>query len=186
MRPENAGLLVVDVQQRLLDVQPTPKRTVWNIGRLLDGADILGVRCVAVEQAPDKLGPFPPDLTKRIEAFSSHPIASKLSFSCGECGHLFADWQEAGIEHVLICGMETHVCVLQSALDLLAAGFQVMVAVDAVSSRYVLDHETALRRLELSGALLTTTESVIFEWCGRAGTTEFKQISQLAKQIPPE
>jgi nicotinamidase-related amidase len=186
MRPEDTGLLVVDVQQRLLDVQPEPEHTAWNIGRLLDGAEILGIRCSAAEQVPEKLGPTIPLLAKKIEAISPSPIAGKIAFSCGACGELFADWQETGIHRVLICGLETHVCVMQTALDLLAGGFQVLVTVDAVSSRYRIDHETALRRLELSGALLTSTESALFEWCGRAGTAEFKQISKLAKQSPPE
>ena len=88
----------------------------------------------------------------------------------------------SGIHRVLVCGIETHVCVQQTVLDLLAAGFQVLVAVDAVSSRFAIDHETALRRMEASGALLTTTEAALFEWCGEAGKAEFKEISKLAKE----
>jgi isochorismate hydrolase len=86
---------------------------------------------------------------------------------------------------VLLCGIETHVCVGQTALDLLAAGFRVYIAVDAVAARSTLDHETALRRMESSGAVLTTTEAALFEWCIRAGTPEFRQISALAKELPP-
>ena len=81
--------------------------------------------------------------------------------------------------------METHVCVQQTVLDLLADGYQVQVAVDAVSARYAINHKTGLRRLELSGGLLTTVEAALFEWCGRAGTAEFRKISALVKESGP-
>jgi nicotinamidase-related amidase len=84
-----------------------------------------------------------------------------------------------------VCGIETHVCVLQTVLDLLADGFNVYVAVDAVGSRNWLDHDVALRRMESRGATLTTVESALFEWCAVAGTPEFKQISALAKETVP-
>ena len=181
MRPSDTGLLVVDVQERLLGVQAEADRIVWNIRRLLDGAKILDVQSAATEQYPEKLGPTAPDLVARLSVAPS----SKQTFSCGTCDEIFSAWRLADIHRVLICGIETHVCVQQSALDLLAAGFQVLVAVDAVSSRFEIDHDTALRRMEASGALLTTTEAVLFEWCGAAGTEEFKQISALAKESLP-
>ena len=106
----------------------------------------------------------------------------KEAFSCSECGKLFAIWRELGIRRILICGMETHVCVQQTVLDLLADGYQVQIAVDAISSRYPINHEIGLRRMESSGGLLTTVEAALFEWCERAGTTEFKKIIALAKE----
>jgi nicotinamidase-related amidase len=108
-----------------------------------------------------------------------------MAFSCGACGEIFATWHEAGIHRVLLGGIETHVCIQQTALDLLAAGFQVFIAVDAVGSRSRLDDEIALRRMESSGAAITTTEAALFEWCERAGTPEFRQISNLAKEAAP-
>lgn len=179
MRPGDTGLLVVDVQERLLTAQPNAKRIVWNARRLLDGAKLLGVRAAATEQYPEKLGPTAAELTERL----TDPPASKLAFSCRGCDSIFGPWREAGIHRVLVCGIETHVCVQQTVLDLLAAGFQVNVAVDAVGSRFAIDHDTALRRLEASGALLTTTESALFEWCGQAGTEEFRGVSALAKEV---
>jgi nicotinamidase-related amidase len=86
---------------------------------------------------------------------------------------------------VLLAGIETHVCIQQTALDLLAAGYQVYLAADAVAARHAIDHEIALRRMESSGVVLTTTEAAIFEWCEQAGTPEFRRISQLAKEAPP-
>ncbi|NOY30079.1 MAG: isochorismatase family protein [Planctomycetes bacterium] len=181
MSPTDTGLLVVDVQEGLIPIEPYGERIVWNCRRLLDGAKVLGVRSFATEQYPEKLGPTVAALAERLET----PAASKLAFSCGECGEVFMGWRESGIHRVLVCGIETHVCVLQTVLDLLATGFQVLVAVDAVGARHTTDHKTALRRMEASGALLTTTESALFEWCGRAGSPEFKQISALAKEKNP-
>ena len=178
MRPADTGLLVVDVQERLLAVQPDEAHIVWNIRRLLDGVKILGVRAACTEQYPEKLGPTAPLLAERL----TEKALSKLTFSCGSCGEIFDAWQAAGIHRVLVCGIETHVCVQQTVLDLLAVGYQVLVAVDAVGARHTIDHEIALRRMEASGALLTTTEAALFEWCGVAGTKEFKEISKLAKE----
>lgn len=178
MRPHDTGLLVVDVQERLLAVQADGQPVAWNVRRLLDGAKILGVQSAASEQYPEKLGHTLPELESRL---SVAPV-SKIAFSCRSCDSIFSAWRDAGIHRILVCGIETHVCVQQSVLDLLAAGFQVLVAVDAVSSRYSIDHEIALRRMEASGTLLTTTEAALFEWCGEAGTAEFKGVSALVKE----
>ena len=83
---------------------------------------------------------------------------------------------------VVLAGIETHVCVLHTALDLLALGFRVFLAVDAVGARYAVDHETALRRLEQAGAILTTVEGCAFEWVGGAGHAKFKEISRLVQE----
>jgi nicotinamidase-related amidase len=77
------------------------------------------------------------------------------------------------------------VCILQTALDLAANGFESCVAVDAVGTRHAVDHETALRRMESAGVILTTTEAAMFEWCRTAGTPEFRQLSALVKELPP-
>jgi nicotinamidase-related amidase len=181
MRANDTALLVVDMQERLLAAIPGANRIAWNCRRLIDGASILGVRTAVTEQNPEKLGPTAADLSAGvIEA----PHA-KLAFSCGACGDLFSAWQAAGIERVLLCGIETHVCVQQTAFDLLAAGYRVYVAADAVGARGAFDNEIALRRMESSGATITTTEAALFEWCERAGTDAFRKISALAKESGP-
>jgi nicotinamidase-related amidase len=182
MRVADTALLVVDVQERLLPAIPLARRIVWNCRRLLDGARILGMHSAVTEQNPAKLGATTADLP----AASAGPPAAKMAFSCGACGYVFAAWRAAGIERVLVCGIETHVCVAQSVLDLLAAGYQPFVAVDAVGSRHAIDHDVALRRMESSGATLTTVEAALFEWCERAGTDEFRQISALVKEAAPK
>lgn len=181
MRVDDTAILVVDLQQRLTAVIPGAERIIWNCRRLLEGARILGVRAAITEQNPEKLGGTEPQLLEGHEG----PVAAKMAFSCGECGEIFAGWRDAGIERVLVCGIESHVCVAQTALDLLAAGYYVFVAVDAVGTRHAVDHEIALRRLESAGATLTTVEAALFELCQQAGTTEFRQLSALVKQQPP-
>jgi nicotinamidase-related amidase len=142
---------------------------------------VLGVQAAITEQNPEKLGPTAPVL---IEAHAG-PVVAKMAFSGGACGEIFAAWRDAGVERVVVCGIETHVCVAQTAIDLMAAGYQTFVAADAVGSRSHVDHEIALRRLESSGAAITTVEAALFEWCERAGTPEFRQISALVKEAAP-
>jgi nicotinamidase-related amidase len=180
MNREDTALLVVDVQEKFLSVIPGTPRLRWNIRRLLDAAAVLGVPAAATEQYPEKLGPTAPELLERL---GSAP--GKLAFSACECGEIFERWRADGRARVLVCGIETHVCVQQTALDLAAAGFEPYLAVDAVAARHTVDHETALRRMESAGVVLTTSEAAMFEWCRAAGTPEFKQLSALVKESPP-
>jgi len=180
MNRDDAALLVVDMQAKLLPLIAGHQRVIWNCRRLIDGAKVLGVSLAATEQYPQGLGPTAAELAERLGT-----IPAKLAFSCGECGEIFSAWREKGIWKILVCGIETHVCVGQTVHDLLAEGFRVYVAADAVGARGAADHEIALRRMDSSGATLTTTEAALFEWCGRAGSPEFKQISQLVRETPP-
>lgn len=177
---EDSALLVVDAQEKLLEIIPGSKRIIWNIRRLLDAAAALGVPFAATEQYPDRLSPTVPELKERIG-----PAPDKMCFSACVCGDIFEGWKNDNRYRVLLCGIETHVCIMQTALDLVAAGFEPYVAVDAVGARYAVDHETALRRMESAGVILTTTEMAMFEWCRTAETPEFKKISALAKEKPP-
>ena len=173
----DTALLVVDVQERLAAAIPQIARIVWNIGRLIDGAKILGLPVVGTEQYPKGLGPTVSELAGRLGA-----VPEKLAFSCGGCPELFEGLAGRGIHKILICGLEAHVCVQQSVLDLLADGWRVYVAADAVGSRFEEDCRIALGRVDSSGATLTTTEAALFEWCGAAGTPEFKEISRLVRE----
>jgi nicotinamidase-related amidase len=170
-------LVVIDVQEKLIPLMPQPARLIFNIRRLLEGARTLGVEVISTEQYPEKLGPTDPELSQFLEQ-----PAPKRDFSCGECGDLFQPLAAKGIHKVVLVGMETHVCVLQTAFDLLAAGFSVYLVVDGLTARNDIDHETAIRRLESSGAILTTCETVLFEWCQTSTATRFKDISRLVKQ----
>jgi len=180
MNRDDSALLVVDMQAKLLPLIPGHAPLIWNARRLIDGAKILGVSIAATEQYPQGLGPTTTELTQRLGS-----IPAKLAFSCGECGQLFSDFRDRGIWKILVCGIETHVCVGQTVHDLLGEGFRVYVAADEVGARGQIDHEIALRRMDSAGATLTTTEAALFEWCGRAGSPEFKRISQLVRESPP-
>lgn len=181
MSADDSALLVVDVQGKLITLVPWHQRIIWNIRRLIDGAHALGVATGATEQYPQGLGPTVPELAAKL----GH-IPAKTTFSCGECGGLFRRWSERGIRKILLVGIEAHVCVQQTAFDLMAHGFHVYLAVDAVGSRFDVDYQTALRRMESCGVTLTTTEAALFEWCAQAGTPQFKQISRLVKEPAPE
>jgi len=181
MSAHDTGLLVVDVQGKLITLVPGHRKIIWNIRRLVDGAKILGVQAAGTEQYPKGLGPTVPEVAERLGG-----IAAKVDFSCLACSDIFDGWREAGIFRVLLVGIEAHVCIQQTALDLLAAGFRVYLAVDAIGARHDVDYQTALRRMESSGATLTTTEAAVFEWCVRSGTPQFKQISALVQESPPE
>jgi nicotinamidase-related amidase len=176
----DTALLVIDLQEKLLPAIEHGERVVWNARRLIDGAKLLGLPVVGTEQYPKGLGRTTPELADRLG-----PLPSKLTFSCGGCLESFELLRGRGIYKILVCGVEAHVCVQQSVLDLLADGWRVFVAVDAVGSRFEVDRRVALERMDSSGATLTTTEAALFEWCQVAGTPEFKQISLLAKEQGP-
>lgn len=180
MSASDTGLLVVDVQEKLTALVPGHRRIIWNIRRLIEGAQVLRLAVAATEQYPQGLGPTVPELAERLG-----PIAAKTSFSCGACPEIFSDWERRGIFRVLVAGIETHVCIQQTVYDLLAAGRKVYVAVDATGSRFEMDHQTALRRMESAGAVLTTTEAALFEWCQESGTAQFKEISRLVRESQP-
>src|SRR4051812_37282406 len=181
MNRDDSALLVVDMQARLLPLIPGHQRLIWNIRRLVEGAKTLGVPFAATEQYPQGLGPTTPELAALFEN-----IPAKTAFSCTECAEIFTTWRDRGIWKILVCGIETHVCVGQTVHDLLGEGFRVYVAADAVAARGQIDHDIALSRMDSAGATLTTTEAALFEWCARAGSPEFKQISQLIREQPPE
>lgn len=182
MNRDDSALIVVDVQEKLVPHIAGHERMVWNIGRLIDGAKVLGVRVLATEQYPKGLGTTIPVLSCKL----SVPIPDKTMFSCRECAEIVDQLKAGAIYNVVLAGIETHVCVAQTALDLMSAGFNVFVCVDAIGSRFDVDRETAMRRMENSGVFPTTVEAVLFEWCEVAGSTEFKAISKLVQATGPQ
>lgn len=181
MSRDDTALLVIDMQDRLLGAIANRASVAWNCRRLLEGAQILDLPFVATEQYPQGLGPTTPELAALLGE-----ISSKLTFSCGGCPTIFEELLRQDIRKLLICGIETHVCVQQTALDLLSHGWRIYLAVDAIGSRFDGDYRTALRRMESAGATLTTTEAALFEWCEVAGTDTFKQISRLVREAAPQ
>jgi nicotinamidase-related amidase len=177
MSAADTGLLVIDVQEKLLPLIPPANALVRNIAFLLDAARLLGMTVQATEQYPRGLGPTVAELARRLP---ERP--DKVVFSSCAVPSVVEAFHRGARPKVLLAGIETHVCVLHTALDLLALDFRVYVAVDAVGSRYKVDHKTALRRLEQAGAILTTSETAVFEWIGGAGAPQFKEISRLVQE----
>ncbi len=177
MSAGDTGLLVIDVQEKLVVKIPNADALVRNIGLLIDGARQVGVPVQATEQYPRGLGATVPELAARLPE-----RADKVAFSCCAVPSVVESLQKQTRPKVVLAGIETHVCVQQTALDLLARGFQVYVAADAVGSRYPVDHEYALRRMERAGAVLVTSETAVFEWVGGAEHPNFKAISKLIQE----
>jgi nicotinamidase-related amidase len=177
MSAADTGLLVIDVQEKLMVKIPQAEAVIRNIAFLIDGARILNMPVQGTEQYPKGLGPTVPELARRLP---ERP--DKAAFSCCAIPTVVEQFQRAARPKVVLAGIETHVCVLHTTLDLLNLGFRVFIAVDAVASRSPTDHEVALRRLEREGAVLTTSEGSVFEWIGGAGSPQFKQISLLVQE----
>jgi nicotinamidase-related amidase len=180
MSPADTVLLIVDVQEKLMPMIRDRQRIAWNLRRLLDGAEAVGLKVLATEQYPQGLGGTIPELASRLGK-----VPSKASFSCGGCEAFASSLEELKPDKVIVAGIECHVCVQQTVLDLLSAGYRVYLPVDAVGSRYQVDYETGLKRMDSAGATLTTTEAALFEWCQVSGTPTFKKISALVRETPP-
>jgi nicotinamidase-related amidase len=175
-------MLIVDVQERLVPAMLAPDRLLANLTVLLRAAAYLGVPVLASEQYPQGLGRTVPDVAALLAAAGDPAAvpAEKVHFSCAaEPG--VADRLAPGRDQIVIAGIETHVCVLQTALDLRALGRSCFVVADACSSRTVSSIELALARLRGAGVTVVSTEMVLFEWLHRAATPAFKALSPLVR-----
>ncbi len=177
LKRENAILILIDVQGRLSGLVNHSEALFGNLRRLLEGMKALDVPVITTEQLPDKLGPTREEFQEWIRG----PLIAKSSFGC--CGDetFFQALENTGRKQVILCGIETHVCVYQTAIELLATGHKVYVVTDAVSSRDPANKELALRRMEHEGVRLTGTEMALFELLGDAKDPAFKSILQIVK-----
>ena len=174
------ALLIIDVQEKLLPAIRDRDQMVANAVRLVRGAQAIGLPTFATEQYPKGLGTTIPALADLIP---DRP--DKTTFhGCGAPG-LLEQLHGRHVRHVTLAGIEAHVCVAQTALELMRLGFRVQVPADAVASRRAIDWEFALRRLEQAGAVVSTTESVLFEWVERSDHPQFRVISDLIKNHGP-
>ena len=174
-----AVLLVIDVQERINAVM-TDQGHLPRLEVLVEACRALGVPVVASEQYPKGLGAT----VEPLAGLLGNTPAAKDTVSCGRDPGLRAAVEATGRSQVICTGIETHVCVLQTALDLLEAGFRVHVPHDAVNSRRPADKHWALERLQASGAQITTTESALFELVERCDTPDFKTVATLVKKLP--
>lgn len=177
MSPGDTGLLIIDVQEKLMPRIPDGDALVRNIAFLIDCARALDMPVQATEQYPKGLGGTLAPLAQRVP---ERP--AKTAFSCCAIPTVIDQFRVQARPKVLLAGIESHVCVLHTALDLLALDFRVYVAIDAVASRYPVDHMCALGRMEKAGCTLVTTETAAFEWVGGADHPNFKKISTLVQE----
>lgn len=173
---DNAILLVVDVQEKLFPHMEDKEGLAQKTLILLKGLQALEVPMLTARQYPKGLG----DTIAILQPYFNEYF-DKTTFSCCGNASLLERIRALGRKNIIVSGIEAHICVLQTVIDLKTHGFLPVVVTDAVSSRYHTDYETALKRMEQEGAVLTTTESILFELCCQAGTTAFKTISQLVK-----
>jgi nicotinamidase-related amidase len=173
-----AGLVVVDIQERLLPAIFERERLFQNALRLVKGAAALQIPILVTEQYRKGIGPTVPEVAAAIAEFA--PL-EKLTFSACAAQGVLGLLQAKAREDIILCGIEAHVCVCQTCLDLLDNGFRVFVAADAIASRTPENHRLALDRMAAAGAVMVSTEMILFELLERAGTDEFKQILSLIK-----
>ena len=176
-----SALLVIDMQEKLMPAIPQSDRVEWNASRLIRAARLFQVPVVATEQYPRGLGPTVSGIQQLLDLGNEGALPDKRMFSCRECCSAFESLKAQDVQQIVVVGVEAHVCVLQTTLDLIAQGFDLFPVADGVGSRFETDREFAFRRMELAGATLVTAEMVLFEWCETSAAAEFKTISALVR-----
>ena len=177
---KNAILVMIDLQGALVKAMASEivTRVIRNSQILIAFAREMGIPILVTEQYPKGLGETIPEMKKELEGIA--PI-EKMSFSCCQMDSFKGQLENSGRKEVILCGIEAHVCVLQTAAELLQQGYGVHVVADAVCSRRKLDWETGLRWMEKKGAMILTTEIIAFQLLKEAGTDEFKRLSKLLR-----
>lgn len=179
LNTQTTALVLIDVQERINGVM-ADQTHVSRQKVLLEAFSILDLPVVTTEQYPKGLGPTLPDLARLLPG----PVVEKMTFSCARQPEAFEAIKATGRKQIVVTGIETHVCVMQTALDLLERGYEVHVPHDAVNSRRAPDKHWALHRMANAGGIITSTESALFELLERCGTEQFKAVSKLVKKIP--
>ena len=175
---DDAFLLIIDIQERLAAVMNERDTVIKNTTHLIELSKLFDIPLVLTEQYPKGLGPTVSEIRNALKEYQ--PV-EKLSFSCcGAEGFLDAV-KKTNRRKVLVTGMETHICVLQTCLDLLQEGLEVYLIADAITSRRPYDKSIALDMLKGAGCIVTTTEAVLFQVLKKAGTEEFRVISRRIK-----
>ncbi len=170
-------LLIVDVQQKLIKNINGNELILFNIKKLIATCNLLNVHIAITEQNPLKLG----NTLESISNNNEYPKFEKMEFSCSK-NHNFINYiSEKNFKNIIVCGVESHICILQTSIDLLQKGLNILIPRDAIGSRNEIDNDTAFIRLILSGAVASTTESLICELCKTSNRKEFREISKILK-----
>ncbi|MGI2335198.1 MAG: hydrolase [Dehalogenimonas sp.] len=175
---DNALLLVIDVQERLYRVIPDNAVLLRNIQNMIQGCNILGVPAIITEQNPAGLGPTIPEINSFLPEAEK---VEKLYFSCCAETSFLESLRKSGRRQIIVCGIESHICVYQTAMELHNAGYEVQIVADAIASRSPDNRMLALKRLQSEGIRLTGVEMVLFEMLKTARSEQFKAISKLIK-----
>ncbi|MDA8166059.1 MAG: isochorismatase family protein [Desulfobacteraceae bacterium] len=173
LRPEQCAVLVVDIQERMMRVIAEGERVVKNAVLLLKAARVLGLPVVATTQYAAKIGPLLPEVAAELNGSAPH---DKLEFGCfgNQAAAAAIRALPREVNTLLVCGVETHICICQTILDGLLAGYRMWVPADGVSSRATLNHETGIARIRQVGGVVANTEMIIYELLQKAGTEAFK------------
>ncbi|MEM1363836.1 MAG: hydrolase [Pseudomonadota bacterium] len=177
IRAQDSVLIVIDMQERLVPAMQAPARTLRNTKILMTAAEELNVPILMSEQYPKGLGPTVKDLTIGPGA----TVITKIHFSCMEEPKFAESFRSLDRKQAIVTGMEAHICVMQTTASLLEEGYETFVVSDATASRTLESERACIERLGAIGAGIVTTEMVVFEWLGRAGTSSFKKIQPLIK-----
>ena len=179
---EDAVMIVVDIQERLVPaIHPELYgRALKNMKIAIEAAGTLGLPILLTEQYPMGLGRTVPDVTKALEG-KPYQLLEKLTFSCARDEGFLAALAKTGRRQVILIGMETHVCVYQTSVDLTNAGYEVFVLDDAVSSRFLHNYQSGIAALRDAGVVVVSTETAVFQLLKVAATPEFKKISSLLR-----
>jgi nicotinamidase-related amidase len=169
------SLLIIDIQEKIISPILNKDSIIKNIKKLINAYQILEENIFISEQNPLKLGETIPELLPK----SRFKKIEKMAFSLANIQDFLKELKSKKISNLIVCGIETHICIQQTVLDCLQKGLEVIIVSDAMGSRNTKDHEIALKRMIHSGAILTTTESIIFELCKTADRKEFKEIRNI-------
>ncbi len=178
LKLENTVLIVIDMQTRLWNVMHEKEQLLENMQKLLKGAQLLGLPIVLTEQNPDGLGPTIPELKQIIPQVNPLP---KFCFSCFQDESFVRAIQVLNRKQLLVCGIESHICVYQTAMDLLSQKFELQIIAYAVSSISPRNREITLMRMQSEGARLTTVEMLLFELLQTARSPQFKELSRIIR-----
>jgi nicotinamidase-related amidase len=179
LNTDDSCLILIDVQGKLAQIQLHQEALFRNLRLLVQGMQLFNIPIIWTEHVPEKLGPTIPQLKELL--VDQEPIV-KCEFSCGQNTVFITELDRLRVSTVLVAGIETHVCIYQTAVDLLQKNYHVEVVADAVSSRRAYDKEIGLEKIRLAGASLTTVELVLFELQRVAEGERFRQLIHLIKQ----
>ncbi len=177
IQTNDTNLLVVDMQDRIMNSINSRDELIINTTKLIKSFSVLSINIDLTEQNPNKLG----KTNKLISEIYFNERISKMSFSAIQEGKLLQSYQKNNIKNIVLCGIEAHICILQTALDLKSEGFNVLVPIDAIGSRNELDKDAAIKRMQGNQVSICSTEMIIFELCKTAERAEFREISSIIK-----